>query len=106
MWLARDLVRFVVLIVLAALLGAAFGAFWHTAHGGDLLSAVRGGLVVVAGLTLLLGAAPGATLDGRVSSRISLGGYMQPADPTGPRINPTAMLIGVGIVVLAIGIFI
>ena len=31
---------------------------------------------------------------------------MQPADPTGPRINPTAMLIGVGIVVLAIGIFI
>ena len=60
MWLARDLVRFVVLIVLAALLGAAFGAFWHTAHGGDLLSSVRGGLVVVAGLTLLLGAAPGA----------------------------------------------
>jgi hypothetical protein len=103
-WLLRDLLRLVALVALGVLLGCAGGEIWHMNHSGDFVRAARGGLVVVAGLTLLLAAAPGMTLDGRVTSRVTLFGPMLQAAPTGPRINPTALFIGAGVALLAIGV--
>ncbi|HEX3807947.1 MAG TPA: hypothetical protein VHV52_14320 [Gaiellaceae bacterium] len=106
MWVVRELVRFVLIVAIASAVSLGLAELWLWAHGGDSLRVIRTACAVVGFAVMLLGAAPGITLDGRVGNTFGgRGWYMRPADPTKPRLNPTAAFIGCGAILIALAAF-
>jgi len=111
MWVAREVSRLLVRIGAAVLIASFFAEIRALATGGDMFHTWRIILLVFGGLMLLLGGTgtgsaasrrvnwlPITAARGNVFARWSL---PRPEDPT---LTPSAVFIGSGIALLALGI--
>jgi hypothetical protein len=108
-WIVRELLRLVTRIGIAVLIAIVIAEIRALLSGGDTLWTFRIICMLLGVVFLLLAAGPGASMGGR---RVSSGSWwitesrgfaaLQAAD--GPRLTATAVFIGSGIVLLALGV--
>lgn len=100
----RGLLQLVLLIAIGSLVALGVGELYAALHGGSQLVPIRVGFALVGLLAVLLGAAPGITLGGAIGSSITGDppGRMIQEEPGVARINPTAIAIACGIVLVAL----
>ncbi|HET7128534.1 MAG TPA: hypothetical protein VFJ93_05610 [Gaiellaceae bacterium] len=109
MWVLRELLRFVVRIAIALLIAIVIAEARALISGGDTLWTFRIVLMLLGCLYLLLAAGPGASLDGRRMNDTSWWitssmGWATLQHAPGPKMTATAVFIGSGIVLLALGL--
>jgi hypothetical protein len=108
-WAVRELLRFASRIAVAALIAIVIAEARALVSGGDTLWTFRIICMLLGVLFLLLAAGPGTSMGGR---RLSSGswwitesrGFAALQAAPGPRLTATAVFIGSGIVLLALGV--
>ena len=109
MWIVRELLRFVVRIAVALLIAIVIAEARALISGGDTLHTFRIVCILLGCLYLLLAAGPSASLGGRRMSDTSWWitqsmGYGKLATAPGPKMTATAVFIGSGVALLALGV--
>jgi len=109
-WVIRELAILVARLVLVFALGIALGGLLTLLSGIPFVESCRWAFAAVGLFALLMAAAPGVTLGGRVGSSWAAGGGgflwggFAPA-ANAPRINPTAHLIVIGAACVSLAAF-
>ena len=112
MWIARELVRLASRIATGVLIAVLIAEIRAVLSAGDTMHTFRSMLLLVGCVMLLLG---GTGTGSAASRRVNwgtitpgLGGVIfrgfQPK-PTDPRLTPSAVFIGSGVALLALGLF-
>jgi hypothetical protein len=109
MWIARELVRFVVRIAVALLIAIVIAEGRALISGGDTTRTFRIVCILFGCLYLLLAAGPGQSLGGRRMNDTSWWitqsmGYAKFEMAPGPRITATAVFAGSGLLLLVVGV--
>jgi len=109
MWIVRELMRFVGRIAVALLIAVVIAEVRALISGGDTLWTFRVVLMLLGCLYLLLAAGPSTSLGGRRMNDTSWWvtqsmGWGKLQDVAGPKMTATAVFIGSGIVLLALGL--
>src|SRR4029078_12919987 len=108
-WSPCDSLRFTGRIAIALLIAIVIAEARALISGGDTFWAFRIVLMLLGGLSLLLAAGPGASLQGRRMNDTSWWitssmGWAKLQHVPGPKMTATAVFIGSGIVLLALGV--
>jgi hypothetical protein len=109
MWIFRELLRLIGRIAVAVLIAIVIAEIRALASGGDTFWTFRIVLMLLGALFLLLaGAGQGGAASERVNwtDIFSVQGYFPAlaARPGDPRLTPTAVFVGSGFVLLALGV--
>src|SRR4051812_13684565 len=108
MWIVRELLRFIGRIAIALLIAIVIAEVRALVSGGDTLWTFRIVLMLLGCLYLLLAAGPGASHGGRRMNDTSWWltqslGYGSIQSAPGPRMTATAVFVGSGLLLLALG---
>lgn len=109
MWIVRELLRFAARIAIALLIAIVIAEGRALISGGDTFRTFRIVCILLGCLYLLLAAGPGTSLGGRRMNDTSWWvtqsmGYGKIAMAPGPKMTATAVFIGSGLVLLALGV--
>jgi uncharacterized membrane protein YhaH (DUF805 family) len=109
MWIARELLRFVVRIGIALLIAVAIAESRALISGGDTARTFRIVCILFGCLYLLLAAGPGQSLGGRRMNDTSWWitqsmGYGKLEMAPGPKMTATAVFVGSGLLLLVLGV--
>jgi hypothetical protein len=108
MWIVRELLRFVSRIAVALLIAIVIAEGRALISGGDAVNTFRVLCILLGCLYLLLAAGPGQSLGGRRMNHTSWWitqslGYGKFEMAPGPKMTATAVFVGSGFALLALG---